>query len=162
MSRTKACAPWYHLASPMPRGRGLTECGTCGPILLRCDGRPRRGLKGVPRRPRGSKTMFGEIFGARSQLPGLSVTYLPAYSSLHCLWCAYEIVGSSLAQKSVGVNTSYCTEEQWIKPPALSTVPDRTLIRRGPGRSGAPAGGASGLGRRGGPAGWPHSRPPTG
>ena len=55
------------------------------PILLRCDGRARRGLKGHPRRPRGSKTMFSGAFGTRFQLPGLSVTCLSAYSSLHCL-----------------------------------------------------------------------------
>ena len=42
--------------------------------------------QGFPRRPRSSETMFGGTFGARFQLPGLSVTYLSAYSSLHCLW----------------------------------------------------------------------------
>ena len=150
------------LLHPCLAAGALQSAGLAVRYSCAVTGAPVAASRGSPRRPRGSETMFGETFGARSQLPGLSVTYLPAYSSLHCLWCACEIVGSSLAQKNASVNTSYCTEEQWIKPLALSTAPDRTLILSGPGRSGAPAGGASGPGSRGGPAGWPHSRPQTG
>lgn len=65
------------------------------PILRRDDGRSRRSLKGKTVRLRSSKTMFGAAFCARLQLPGLSVPYLRAYSSLRCLWInkAYLVDG---------------------------------------------------------------------
>ena len=85
MSRTKAFAPWYHLASPGPHGQGLTECGTCVRYSCAVTGAPVAASRIHSRCPRGSKTMFGEVFGTRFQLPGLSVTYSNTYSSLHCL-----------------------------------------------------------------------------
>ena len=41
---------------------------------------------------RGSKTMFSAAFRARFHLSGLSVPYLRAYSSFHCLCQRYSIV----------------------------------------------------------------------
>ena len=57
--------------------------------LLRCDVRSRRDLC-ESGRPRNSETMFGKPFCTSFHHPRLSVTYLPAYSSLHCL-SEYEI-----------------------------------------------------------------------
>ena len=52
--------------------------------LLRCDVRSRRDLC-VRSRPRNSETMFGKPFCTSFHHTRLSVTYLPAYSSLHRL-----------------------------------------------------------------------------
>ena len=41
---------------------------------------------------RGSETMFSAAFHTPSHQPGLSVTYLRTYSSLHCLCQRYSIV----------------------------------------------------------------------
>ena len=54
--------------------------------LLRCDVRSRRGLC-LCSQPRNSKTMFNKPFCAPFHLWRLSVTVLPAYSSLHRLFC---------------------------------------------------------------------------
>ena len=66
-------------------GLGLTECGTCVRYSCAVTGAPVAASRIHSRCPRGSKTMFGEVFGTRFLLPGLSVTYSNTYSSLHCL-----------------------------------------------------------------------------
>ena len=42
--KDESAASWYHLGSPKPHSSDLRECGTKRPILLRVDGRTRRGL----------------------------------------------------------------------------------------------------------------------
>lgn len=56
---------------------------------------------------RGSKTMFSALFRTPSHLPGLSATYLRAYSSFHCLCQRYSIfsgIALSLPRRSGDVN----------------------------------------------------------
>lgn len=55
---------------------------------LRDDGRSRRSLT-VSRSVRGSETIFPKAFRIPFHLPGLSVPYRFAYSSLHCL-CMFD------------------------------------------------------------------------
>ena len=42
--KDESAASWYHLGSSKPHSSDLRECGTMCPILLRADGRTRRGL----------------------------------------------------------------------------------------------------------------------
>lgn len=95
---TAAVPPWF--------ARSLAEAALrSASTPLRCDVRSRRGLCRGGSRPRDSKTMFGKRFRTPSQLPGLSVTVLPAYSSLHCLcgmnlsrylYCSLHVIAFSV------------------------------------------------------------------
>ena len=83
---------------------------------------------------RGSETMFGAALRTPSHLPGLSVTYLRVYSSLHCLCQRYSVVfGLCLvypsrpslsmyyfAQKERQAETFLCPPVQIYEIPALS------------------------------------------
>ena len=84
-------ASWYHLVSPGPHGRGL---GAYRRIRYACamTGAPVAALCTPVHSVRGSETMFSAAFHTPSHQPGLSVTYLRTYSSLHCLCQRYSIV----------------------------------------------------------------------
>ena len=51
-----------------------------------------------------SKTIFGRPFRTPFHLPGLSVTYLSAYSSLHCLWRYEILIEASVHRENTFVN----------------------------------------------------------
>ena len=86
-------------------------------ILLRADGRTRRSLYGIPFRsqPRRSETIFRRTFRTRSHHTGLSVPYLPAYSSLPRVCRAYSVpLGLCLVynQQAPSVNRASCTKRE--------------------------------------------------
>lgn len=97
-SRTTASAvvpPWFAqpLAGPALEGANTPR---------RDDGRTRRSLTDRVRSVRNSETIFPGTFRAPFHQKGLSVAYLPGYSSLHRLWVCL-IVFSTLHQKQTVV-----------------------------------------------------------
>lgn len=97
-SRTTASAvvpPWFAqpLAGPALEGANTPR---------RDDGRTRRSLTDHVRSVRNSETIFPGTFRAPFHQKGLSVAYLPGYSSLHRLWVCL-IVFSTLHQKQTVV-----------------------------------------------------------
>lgn len=87
-SRTTASAvvpPWFAqpLAGPALEGANTPR---------RDDGRTRRSLTDRVRSVRNSETIFPGTFRAPFHQKGLSVAYLPGYSSLHRLWvCLFSL-----------------------------------------------------------------------
>lgn len=97
-SRTTASAvvpPWFaqSLAGPALEGANTPR---------RDDGRTRRSLTDRVRSVRNSETIFPGTFRAPFHQKGLSVAYLPGYSSLHRLWVCL-IAFSTLHQKQTVV-----------------------------------------------------------
>ena len=73
--------PWYHLASRTSSRKRPYRVPT-HPCAVTCAHVVTYAFRG---RPRNSETMFGRPFRTSFHHPRLSVTYLPAYSSLHRL-----------------------------------------------------------------------------
>lgn len=115
-------ASWYHLGSSKPHSSDLRECGTKRPILLRVDGRTRRGL---------SLTLSRAAPRPCSAWRSVPVPSCPGSlyrtSTRTLLFLAFENYLDSLAlnlsQKVIGVNGGFNLEKEWARgePCPLST-----------------------------------------
>jgi len=94
-SRTDVQTPWYHLGSHASSRRRPLEVRI---HFCAVTGGSRRDLRRSGR-PRNSKTMFGRPFRTPLHQPGLSVSYLPAYSSLHRL-CNMKLITLQFTQEA--------------------------------------------------------------
>lgn len=119
--KDESIAPWYHLGSPEPHSSDLIECGTTCPILLRADGRTRRGLSLTLSRaaPRPCSVWRSvPVSSCPGSLCRTSTRTLLFTAFAHIL----DSLGLNLPQKATGVNGSFRLEKEWTRRKNLSTL----------------------------------------